>query len=128
MDFSGGGQFVRRFLLVHPERLCASIFNVAEVFNGKNIDFTTTQRAFVIQLVIGERDLEVPGKGIPKWLAARNKEGEEDNKSSSLRLPSQGGRQVIEELQHGFSAGKIRSELALIPGAAHDSPVVLPSV
>lgn len=127
--YSGGGQFVQRFAMLHPERLWAAsigapgvvtlldaskdwwvgVKNVAQTF-GRDIDIAA-MRAVPFQMVVGSCDVETweieVHEGHSTWM-----EGVNDS-----------GRTRIERLQalrNSFEANGIDVTYVEVQGAAHD--------
>jgi hypothetical protein len=134
--FSGGGQFVHRFLYVHPERLLATAIgapgrvtllddatpwwlgtkNFAEIF-GKAPDISEIRKVR-IQLVVGDQDIEgweINNRHDANWVPGLEKQG--STRIERLRTL----RRNLEE--HGIS-----TRFDLVEGVAHQGTKVLGTV
>jgi len=134
--FSGGGQFVHRFALLHPTRLWAlsvgspgsvtlldpdrdwwvGVRNVAELFG---VEFDPAALAAVpVHMAVGDADLEtwelVHKPGGPHWMEGANDAG--------ATRP-----QRLAALRQSFESRGISVRFDLLPGAAHDRFRVLES-
>ena len=142
MGFSGGGQFVHRFLYLYPERLSAvsvgapgrvtfldenknwplGVSNVGDLFD--RIIKKDLIRQVKVQFVVGSKDDEVfGGKAFWDWLRGVKKQlGEE----SSDKLPSmeQGRLQTLRGLQEAFKEDQIDVSFDVVDGASHNADQV----
>jgi poly(3-hydroxybutyrate) depolymerase len=153
--FSGGGQFVQRFLYLYPERLRAvsigapgrvtmmdenlkwpsGIKDVIDVFDGSVVDREKI-RAVKIQLVVGGDDNEVHGgEEFWKWLAEKKEESlkgsgriETEAGSKKLEAMSEGRVITLKKVQSEWEKDGIFAQLNIVDGVKHDSAGVLPTV
>ena len=147
MGFSGGGQFVHRFLYLHSERLLGvsigapgrptdfldhdrpwpqGTADFAAVFDGKPIDLDLVRQVKAVQLVIGADDTEVPGKGFFEWLAMRKStststDGPGAGSSSVLPPASMGRRDTLLKIHRELETIGIHAQLTVVPDAAHEA-------
>lgn len=129
IGFSGGGHFVHRYLMLHPERLWAASIgapgsitlpddsqdwwigtrNLQALF-GKDIDLAAL-RQVPIHMAVGAVDLETAEithqPGGKYWMPGANDAGE--------TRP-----QRLETLRRAFEANAIPASLTIMAGAAHD--------
>jgi pimeloyl-ACP methyl ester carboxylesterase len=127
--YSGGGHFVHRFLILHPQRLSAAaigapgsvtlldrsqpwwvgIADAAQLF-GIEPDLEAIKRV-PVQMVVGAADLETweitHAEGSRYWMPRANEAG----RTRPERL---------EALRASFAAAGIPVEFEVIPGMAHD--------
>lgn len=152
MGFSGGGQFVQRFMYLHSERLRAvsiggpgrvtaldgtirwpdGIQDVEEVFGpGVAIDREAIRR-LPIQLVVGGEDNAVHG-GDEFWEWLKEKKEELAEKQDFLKKPGEmqlavpriGRLDTLKALQVAWEEEGISSTLDVVKGVKHDSRGVL---
>ena len=155
IGFSGGGQFVQRFLYLYPEKLYAAsvgspgrvtyldqelkwpfgIKDVAEVFDGTVIDKDKI-REVKLQLVVGADDTEVHG-GPEFWAWKANKEKElvkekvlSVNGASSEKLTSlsEGRVSILKRLRLAWERDDIQCEFGVVDGAKHEVDKIFPAV
>lgn len=146
MGFSGGGQFVHRFLYLYPERIAAVSVGApgsvtlldeelswpegiadAQFLFGKKVD-NELIRQVPIQLVVGGADVKVHGgKDFWVWLQTtkigrRNYQGAEDGDEANMRVPrTQGRLETLQRLQTTWKRIGIESGLDIVEGVAHDA-------
>jgi poly(3-hydroxybutyrate) depolymerase len=122
--FSGGAQFVHRFLYLHPERVAAAsiaapgrvtpldfskpwwagVADVAEVLGGRPVDLAAL-RAVAVQVLVGEDDTGPVEPGDPAGHAG----------ATGLNRVQRAG------FLHSSLAGHgVRSRLDVVPGAGHE--------
>ncbi|VUC22374.1 unnamed protein product [Clonostachys rosea] len=132
--FSGGGQFVHRFLYLHPDRVAASsigapgrvtypdqneswpsgISDVGEMFDT-TVNMTQLNEVS-LQFVVGEKDTEIHGSSeFWEWL--------EEVMGSADDLPpmNESRFDTVKKLRDTWTAAGVESLLNIVPGVAHDS-------
>ncbi len=134
--FSGGGQFVHRFLYLHPERLAAASIGAPgritqlddkldwwlgtrgfEEKFGQKIDFDALRRV-PIQMVVGTEDVEtweINNPGESNWMDGVEKTG--NTRIERLRT-----------LEANFRSHGLDVTFDLVDGAAHSGSLMLPTV
>ena len=155
MGFSGGGQFVHRFMYLHPERLHAvsigapgrvtyldselrwpkGIQDVEEMFGkGTVVEKTKVGALRGIQLVVGDADnFAYGGAGFWEWRRSRqtlDQKSEAYEKSSeTLQSEVTGRMETLKSLHAAWHRDGIVSELDVVGGGVgHESEKVLPAV
>lgn len=148
MGFSGGAQFVHRFMYLYPERISAIAIaapgsvtklspepwprgtgNVGEVFAEQDIYLDVIRRIRDIGLFVGERDDEEargPEGELREWLAKRNG----DSKSvfgDGGRRP-QGRLEALQDLCDNWFQNGIDCELEIVPDAGHNYAALVPAM
>ncbi|KAH8659226.1 hypothetical protein BGZ60DRAFT_414848 [Tricladium varicosporioides] len=148
MGFSGGGQFVQRFLYLYPERLIAvsigapgratllddslpwpaGIRDVEEVF-GRRVDLDKIRAVKAIHLIVGSDDNMVHGgEEFWKWLTEKKKSlylGKKTAMEGTLEKPRTGRIDLLKELQKSLESQEIRTRIEIVPGVAHNSEQAL---
>ncbi|KAF2265032.1 poly hydrolase [Lojkania enalia] len=134
MGFSGGGQFVHRFMYLYPELLKAvsvgapgrvtylndterwpsGTADVPSLFEGRTVRKDLI-RALPIQLVVGSKDNVVVGNA-DFWAWVRNATGVEN----ALEKMDKGRLDTIKELQKLWKDNGIDSQLDIVEGIGHD--------
>ncbi|CAH0045791.1 unnamed protein product [Clonostachys solani] len=132
--FSGGGQFVHRFLYLHPDRVAAAsigapgrvtypdpskpwpqgISDVGEIFDT-TVNMTNLNEVS-LQFVVGEKDTEIHGSSeFWEWL--------EEVMGSADDLPPMNASRLdtVKKLRDTWTAAGVDSLLNIVPGVAHDS-------
>lgn len=147
--FSGGGQFVSRFFLLHPERLQGvsigapgmvtrlnrslkwpeGLDDVEEQFGGLSVDIDALKTVNHVQLVVGENDTKTPGDGLLEWAAEQRKKhkeftGEDPAWASSLPVRTEALAGLRDEL---VTVG-VNVRFDIVPSAGHDSQKIFPTV
>ncbi|MFJ9391841.1 alpha/beta hydrolase [Nocardioides sp. NPDC101246] len=134
--FSGGGQFVHRFLYLHPDRLAGVSIGapgritqlddslpwwlgtqgMRERF-GIDVDIDAIRRV-PIQMVVGDEDTdtwEINNRGESNWMDGAEKAG-------STRI------ERLQTLQRNFAEHGIDVRFDTVPGVAHRGSLILPAV
>lgn len=134
--FSGGGQFVHRFLYLHPDRLAAASIGApgritqlddelpwwlgtggfAELF-GAPVDVDALRRV-AVQMVVGDQDVEtweINNPGHTNWMA-----GVEETGNTRIER--------LQTLQDNYLSHRLDVRFDLMPGVAHHGDGVLPAV
>jgi predicted esterase len=152
MGFSGGGQFVQRFMYLHSEKLLAvsigapgrvtaldegmkwpdGVEDLEAVFGpGTKVDREII-RKLPIQLVVGGADNVVHGGDeFWKWLEGKKEELKKEKglseKSGDAKtaVPRMGRLDVLKALQKTWQEDGISSRLDVVDGVKHDSGGVL---
>lgn len=155
MGFSGGGQFVQRFMYLHSQRLLLvsigaagrvtaldkgkrwpeGIQDVDEIFGpGTLVDKEVIAR-LPIQLVVGGADNEVHGgDGFWKWLQEKKDDLADEQGilkkpgERNVAAPRTGRLDTLKVLQMAWEEEGITSWLDVIEGVKHDSRGVLGKV
>lgn len=137
--FSGGGQFVHRFLYLYPERLVAvsigapgrvtmldedrkwpaGVADVQKLF-ARSINKQQIQQV-AIQLVVGSADDKIHGdKEFWAWLQ-HVKGREEEQSHGTLSAMSQGRLRTLHDLQASWERDGIDSQLTIVEGMSHEA-------
>lgn len=144
--FSGGAQFVHRFMYLNPERLSAvaiaapgqvtklnsepwpkGIGNASAVFPDEEIDTATIAKIEDILLLVGENDVFSEGQvDLLQWMAARKAKLGGETVNEKLGRVSR--VQSIKSLQHNWQKNGIEAELEIVPGVGHSYQDLLPSL
>ncbi|KAJ5701193.1 hypothetical protein N7488_008741 [Penicillium malachiteum] len=142
LGFSGGGQFVHRFLYLNPERLLAvsvgapgratvlderyqwplGIADVQKLF-GRTVNKELI-RDVAVQLAVGDEDNEVHG-GNDFWTWLQKVQGKESD--TTRQISNQGRLQVVRYLHAAWELDDINCQLDVVPGAAHEAGKIRPS-
>lgn len=139
MGFSGGGQFVHRFLYLYPERLAGvsigapgrvtlldetqkwpiGIADVEAMFN-RSVN-TNNVRQVPIQLVVGGADNQIHGGG-EFWTWLQHLRGMMQGQQEPLTLDAMGkGRlETLRHLQDTWERDGIESQLCIVDGISHE--------
>ncbi|KAG0650817.1 hypothetical protein D0Z07_2675 [Hyphodiscus hymeniophilus] len=155
--FSGGGQFVHRFLYIHPERvLCATvgapgrvtrldkalnwpqgIADVGEVFGeelratGGDVSLGELRKIRSIQMVVGGDDVQVPDEDFNEW--ARKMKGvlsqAGDGRQTSSLEPMRVTRvATLRSLHEEWSSLGISTTFQVVEGFGHTSEGIHPTI
>jgi predicted esterase len=155
LGFSGGGQFVQRFMYLHSERLLAVSIgalgritvlderlkwpdgtqDLADVFGpGTKVNQESIKK-LPIQLVVGSEDNVVHGVvGFWEWLEREKKKLVKEQGASftqnnpGLSRPRMGRLDGLKKLQLMWQEAGITSRLDVVDGLGHDSGGVLDAV
>jgi dienelactone hydrolase len=150
IGFSGGGQFVHRFLYIHPERVIAAsigapgrvthfdktlkwpqgVADVGDVFGKdgdaeKNIEIL--KKAKHIQMIVGGDDTEVPGNDFNEWVA--KVKGKRPESTPGTLEPMWIARvETLRMLYDEWGSLGISPTFEIVEGVKHDSNGVHPAV
>lgn len=150
VGFSGGGQFVHRFLYVHPERVTAAsigapgrvtrfdktkkwpqgVADLGDVF-GKNGDTEMNvemlKKVKAIQMIVGGDDTEVPGNDFNEWISKMKGERPEcmPGTLESMRISRV---ETLKRLYEEWRSLGISLRVVVVAGVKHDSNGVQPAV
>lgn len=145
MGFSGGGQFVQRFLCIHPERLLAvsvgapgrttmldpvqswpvGVANM-EILFGRSIQKQIIQQV-PIQLAVGSADDRVHGgEDLWNWLEQFKGRMGKGRQEGELQAMRQGRLQTLQDLQKNWEKDNIQSQLHVIEGISHEADKMRP--
>lgn len=145
MGFSGGGQFVQRFLYIYPERLLAvsvgapgrttmlnpvqpwpvGVANVESMFS-RPIRKETIQQV-PIQLIVGSADEHVHGsEEFWDWLEQVKGKIDKGQQKSELQVMKQGRLQTLQDLHRSWENDNIASQLHVIEGISHEADKIRP--
>ncbi|KAI1405413.1 alpha/beta-hydrolase [Hypoxylon fuscum] len=151
MGFSGGGQFVHRFMYLYPERLAAASIGApgratplddqrnwpegvkdVEALFGRTINKNLIKE-LPIQLVVGGADLQVHGgKEFWTWVKQMKAQhsGQDENTDDTEGLPTmQKGRlDTLRDLHDSWKRDGIVAQLDVVEGVLHDPKAVRESV
>ncbi|KAI1771158.1 alpha/beta-hydrolase [Hypoxylon cercidicola] len=137
--FSGGGQFVHRFLYLHPERLAAASIGApghvtvlddsqnwpigvkdAEALFGRTIDKDRVGKV-PIQLIVGGAEL-APHGGEEFWAWMRDLAGRNEGARQAMKFPAmvKGRLATLQELHGLWMRDGITAQFDVVPGVAHD--------
>lgn len=147
MGYSGGGQFVHRFLYLYPERLAAvsigapgrstfldeqqawpkGVADVRSIFN-RDIDRDLIKKV-AIQLLVGGADTGVHGgREFWEWLQqvrkSRSQNGSDvpgsGNTHNGLPAMEKGRLEAVKDLHQSWKADGIEAQFDIIDGVAHE--------
>lgn len=148
IGFSGGGQFVHRFLYLHPQRLIAAsvgapgrvtwlddalpwpqgVSNVSEVFGSTAPVDAKAIAAVHLQLVVGGEDNQIHvGIAVKEYLQ-RTYGSVDETGSETLPSATMNRIDTLKTLQRQWAEAGIAADLAIVKGVAHDSIAVFPAV
>lgn len=153
MGFSGGAQFVHRFMYLYPERISAVAIaapgsvtklspepwpqgteNIGEVFAEQDIYLDVVQQIQDICLFVGERDDEEargPEAELREWLSKRLGDASAllggASKSQTKSRP-ESRLELLQQLQDNWFQKGIDCELEIVPDAGHNYTALVPAM
>ena len=155
IGYSGGGQFVHRFLYIHPERVFAAsvgapgrvthldktlkwpqgVADVGEIFekelsktDGK-VSLELLRKIRAVQMVVGGDDVEVPQNELIEWAAKmKDKMSRGDDVSGSLEPMRTSRVDTLKTLHGEWDPLGILSTFEVVEGVKHDSGGIHPTV
>ncbi|KAK5167095.1 uncharacterized protein LTR77_007825 [Saxophila tyrrhenica] len=143
---SGGGQFVHRFMYLHPERLqrvCVAApggttrvvdmpwphgtQDLEAIFDGKRMDLEEVRKIEDILIIVGlnDRDMDEQAE-LKQWLHAMARKGA--TKVATGDIPTQSRLQTCKDLQQNWLDNGIQASLEIVPGVAHGYQGLLPAI
>lgn len=154
MGFSGGAQFVHRFMYLYPERLSAVAIaapgsvaklspepwpegtgNIGEVFAEQDIYLDVIRQIRDICLFVGERDDEEargPESELREWLSKRVGDSSGGvfggNAKGQKKSRPQGRLEALQDLQDNWYQKGIDCELEIVPDAGHNYVALVPAM
>ena len=128
--FSGGGQFVHRFLYLHPDRVLgvsvgapgvvtyldsqrdwpAGVRNLDKIF-GRPVDFESV-KAVPVLCVVGRNDVKAHGPKLRADLEIKMFDGKEDVSANRVEM--------LENFATGLRDAGLQVQLEIVDGAAHE--------
>lgn len=138
VGFSGGGQFVNRFMYLNPERVSAvaiaapgqvtklnvsepwpkGIKDVDEVFPGEEVNVDAIKQIEDVLLLVGEDDEMSNGQvELLQWLAKRKAKLKGETVEEKLGRMSR--VQGVKSLQKDWRKHGIEAKLEIVPGVRH---------
>lgn len=147
VGFSGGGQFVNRFMYLDPERVSAvaiaapgqvtklnsseawprGIRDVDEVFPGEEVNVDAIKQVEDVLLLVGEEDEMSDGQAeLLRWLAKRKAKLKGETVDEKLARMSR--VQGVKGLQKDWRKNGIEARLEIVPGVGHSYQDLLPSL
>lgn len=142
IGFSGGGQFVHRFLYIHPNKVYAAsvgapgratrfdrrlqwpqgVENVNELF-GKDVDMKTNldslKKMKSVQMIVGGDDTEIPSEEFNKWVAKIKAKRPQDNGTlEPMRICRV---ETLRKLHEEWQSLGISTAFEVVEGVKHDT-------
>ena len=151
IGFSGGGQFVHRFMYLYPSRLTAvsigapgrvteldyqhkwpaGIKDVAERFDGAVLDLDMIRKV-PIQLVVGALDTETHGgEEFWEWLEAMKKREKDSNDHISTEdkeMKTTNRVETLKRIKKDWQRHSIQCQLDIVDDAGHERQKVIRAV
>lgn len=102
------------------------IGDVTERFDGLTVDLDSLRLVEHVQFVVGEQDVQHPGKSLPEWRTEQQKDDESELSSATTSLPIR--TEAIANLREELSATGVKVQYGVVPGAAHEALKVFQNV
>jgi len=134
--YSGGGQFVHRFLYLHPERLAAVSIGAP----GRITELDDTKKWWLGTQGMKEKFGIEPDIDAIRQVPVHMVVGGEDTSTNEINNPGEsnwmdgaeltGNTRIerLQTLQRNYEGHGISTKLDIVPGVAHDGTAVLPVV
>lgn len=153
VGFSGGGQFVHRFLYLYPERVLAAsigapgrvthldraakwplgVADVGEIFgealsaSGGEVDLDAMRKINEVQMIVGGDDVSIPDEEFYEWV--KKVMGKTPKSTTGSMEPMRCTRvETLRKLHEEWSSLGIKTMFTVVDGLKHDSNGLHPEV